>query len=169
MIHANTPDTYYFCYDPEYARTLVESDAGWRYVDDLNVLPPTGRGEDTPYHREAGKPRVDLLQFGALLEVAKVAAFGAKKYGERNWEKHANEWSWGALAASALRHLFAWLLHENNDQESGLSHLAHAAWNVLTLLELVIRKFGKDDRTTVMTKESIHVQLLEAAGKQDAP
>ena len=31
------------------------------------------------------------------------------------------------------------------DEESGLSHLAHIAWNALALLEFEVEKIGEDD------------------------
>jgi hypothetical protein len=100
-----------------------------------------------PYHHlDDGKPRVDLLQFRALLEVAKVMTWAEQKYGERNWEHHAKKWTWGQLFGSAGRHLFYWIAGENNDPQSGLNHLAHAAWNVLSLLELVLAGVGLDNR-----------------------
>lgn len=120
-----------------------------------NVNNPSG--QDTSFHREAGKPRVDLLQWGAILAVGQVAEFGAKKYGDRNFEQYAQQWNWGQLFGSAIRHLIAWAMREDRDPESGLHHLAHAAWNILTLLDFVMRGLGNDDRTTVLTKDSIQV------------
>lgn len=113
----------------------------------LETLLPTEKPPAEPvFHLDEGKPRVDLLQFNALREVGKVAAFGAKKYGERNWEECADRWDWGKLIGSALRHTWAWITGEDNDPESGINHLAHGAWNVLTVLELVLAGRGKDNR-----------------------
>jgi hypothetical protein len=69
------------------------------------------------------KPRTDLLPTEPLIDIAKVLAFGAKKYTENSWQKVETKRYYGA----ALRHLFAWKQGEVNDPESGLPHLAHAA------------------------------------------
>lgn len=110
------------------------------------------RGSNSAFHLEAGKPRVDLLHWTALLGVAEVAAWGVAKYGERNWEEHAASWHWGQLLGSALRHIFYWAMREDLDPESGKPHLAHAVWNLCTLLELTSRGSGVDDRTKLMTR-----------------
>lgn len=70
----------------------------------------------------------------ALLEVVKVATFGARKYVRGNWVHvgNAQERYMDALH----RHLLAHHGGEQCDEESGLTHLAHAAWNVLALLEM---------------------------------
>lgn len=81
---------------------------------------------------DEGKPRMSLLPYQPLLEVVKVLEFGAKKYGDYNWRGGMD---WMRLIDAALRHCFAWLSGENVDKESGLDHLAHAACNLLFLLQ----------------------------------
>lgn len=93
---------------------------------------------------DTAKPRWDLLPFDALDEVAIVLKYGAEKYAPRNWEKGI---AWGRLLAAALRHLSAWALGHEFDDESKLPHLAHAACCVLMLLALVKRRVGPDDRS----------------------
>ena len=90
---------------------------------------------------DAGKPMAGLMATdfaNALLAVSEVTTFGAKKYAPR---------SWSTVPAAAdryrdalYRHLLAAAAGEKTDQESGLPHAAHAAWNALALLELEIRK-----------------------------
>ncbi len=92
---------------------------------------------------DTGKPQMDLLQFQAIEQVAAVASFGARKYESHGWRKG---FKYGRLFAAALRHMFVWARGIDNDDESGLSHLAHAAWNLLSLLEFVQTKTGIDDR-----------------------
>lgn len=92
---------------------------------------------------DAGKPRTDLLPYDALLSVAAVLDFGARKYAERNWEKGM---AWGRLVAALLRHLWAWCGGQDIDAESGHHHLAHMACCALMLLALVQRRVGRDDR-----------------------
>jgi hypothetical protein len=90
-----------------------------------------------------GKPRWDLLPFDAVNDVAVVLDYGARKYAARNWEKGLRH---GRLLAAALRHLGAWGMGRDLDDESGLPHLAHAACCVLMLLALHRRQVGEDDR-----------------------
>ncbi|WP_416398108.1 dATP/dGTP diphosphohydrolase domain-containing protein [Allohahella sp. A8] len=85
---------------------------------------------------DTGKPRTGLMVDGfalALNEVAKVTTFGAEKYAPDNWRKVDNATS--RYRDAVYRHLLA-SAHERNDSESGLPHLAHAAWGLLVLLEL---------------------------------
>ena len=89
-------------------------------------------------------PQLGAIDPVALLEVAKVAGYGTIKYGRGNYMKSGYDWS---LNVDALfRHLLAWLQREDNDPESGLSHLAHAGWHVLTLIGFQLRGIGTDDR-----------------------
>jgi hypothetical protein len=94
---------------------------------------------------DGAKPRVELLPFAALEETSKVLAFGVEKYGEHNWR---NGFKWSRLLGAMLRHIFAFLRGEDNDPETGLSHMAHAACCVLFLLEHILLKYGEDDRYT---------------------
>ena len=83
---------------------------------------PTGRKDDSK------KPRWELLPMGP---VVKVLTMGATKYAPDNWQLVAD--SRRRYYAAALRHLVAWWGGEKTDPESGLSHLAHAACNLLFL------------------------------------
>jgi hypothetical protein len=95
-----------------------------------------------------GQKGQKLAQIGALdplalLEVGKVAGFGAQKYDRFNFAK-GYKWS---LSYDALqRHLMDWAAGAEADDESGLSHLGHAAWHCLALLTFVLRERGTDDR-----------------------
>lgn len=89
------------------------------------------------------KNRLDLLPFDALEDVAKVFTYGAKKYGERNWE---HGFSYGRNIGAALRHFFAFADGEDLDPETGLSHLSHAICNLLFLRAFQLRNIGVDNR-----------------------
>lgn len=79
------------------------------------------------------KPRMALVPPSLMVEVAKVLTFGAKKYTADNWRKMTDVES----TISAIdRHFCAWKAGEENDQESGLSHLSHMACNIAFLIEL---------------------------------
>lgn len=90
-----------------------------------------------------GKLPLELLPPDALEEIARVLQFGAAKYGERNWEKGLR---WARVYGALLRHLFAWWRGQDRDDETGLSHLAHAGCCVLFLLAHERRALGEDDR-----------------------
>jgi len=89
------------------------------------------------------KERFDLFPPYPMLELGKVFTFGSKKYEDRNWEKGMK---WGKIFSAAMRHLWKFWLGEKCDEESGLHHLAHAAWNCLILLEYTITRQEFDDR-----------------------
>lgn len=77
-----------------------------------------------------GKLRLDLIPPEVIEMLGEVYTYGARKYGERNWEKGFEE---GRLLAAARRHDLAMAKGEVIDPESNLPHAAHAAWNLLTL------------------------------------
>ena len=79
------------------------------------------------------KARYDLLPPEAIASLVDIRTYGAKKYGDRNWERGIN---YSRLVAALLRHLSAWLLGERLDQESHLPHLAHAFCTLAFLLTL---------------------------------
>ena len=93
---------------------------------------------------DQNKLRYDLLPWDAIAELTKILMFGAHKYGERNWEKGIR---FSRLFSATLRHLLAWWKREENDPETGLSHLAHATVNLLFLLTYQLEKTPNlDDR-----------------------
>ena len=79
------------------------------------------------------KPRANLLPPRAVLEVARVLTFGARKYAPENWRKVDDL---GRYTAAALRHVFAYMQGERIDPESGLHHLAHAACCLLFIVDI---------------------------------
>lgn len=80
-----------------------------------------------------GKAQLDLIPYNALEAVAEVREFGKNKYGDA--------WQWQGevdpkyFATAGLRHIYKALQVEDNDDESGLLHLAHAATTLLMALE----------------------------------
>lgn len=89
------------------------------------------------------KTRLDLLPFRAVRAVGDVLTFGAKKYKDNNWR---GGMKWGRLTGAALRHIFSFMCGEDYDPESGLHHLAHAACDILFVLEYVFTGTAEDDR-----------------------
>lgn len=86
--------------------------------------------------RDACKLPLALLPTRPLEAVARVLAFGAKKYAANNWRKGI---AYSRVYAAVLRHLWAWWRGEDNDQETGLPHLAHAVCELFFLLEYSLR------------------------------
>ena len=89
------------------------------------------------------KARMELVPGDALEEIAKVLAFGAKKYGDNNWRAGMG---WTRFVGACLRHTYSWLRGEDKDPETGLSHLAHAGCCILFLLNYELNGIGEDDR-----------------------
>jgi hypothetical protein len=79
----------------------------------------TGSVRDT---RE-GKGRFDLITPIGLKRLAQHYENGAKKYGDRNWEKGQPV---SRYLDSAIRHLYAFL-----DGDRSEDHMAAVAWNAL--------------------------------------
>ena len=99
--------------------------------------------------REAGrfsenKIRYDLVAPWAMEQLARVYTYGTIKYDDDNWWKGLS-WKKNVLGC-VFRHVWAWVRGEVNDKESGLHHLAHAAWNCMTLMEYEKNRIGRDDR-----------------------
>lgn len=92
---------------------------------------------------DRGKEPVDLIDPEFLLEVAATLHFGAEKYAPFNWMKGMR---WSRPLAALFRHLFAWMRGEEQDPETGLSHLAHVAVNVMFLMNFQRNGLGEDDR-----------------------
>ena len=90
-----------------------------------------------------GKLPFSLLSVQALRDVAAVCQMGVVKYARDNWRKGL---PWTEVLDSAFRHQFAWLDGEDLDEESGLPHLAHAMWNLMTLLDFAVTRPDFDDR-----------------------
>ena len=75
------------------------------------------------------QPRPELLDPITLLEMASVYAYGAKKHGELDYQKHEQVYFIGKI----LRHTFRWIGGQKTD-ESGFSHLIHAMVCMMMLL-----------------------------------
>lgn len=100
-------------------------------------------GEKFTKH-DAGRLRPSLLPELGLEEVAQVLEYGARKYGANNWDKCEDP---RRYHDAARRHMAKYNNarqrdHEDADEESGLSHLGHAAACLLILIELERMKRG---------------------------
>lgn len=116
-------------------------------------------------HFSSDKSAVDQIPTDVLMEWGEVFKMGAKKYGRDNWKKGTD---WHEFYGSALRHLFKFWQGEDVDPESGLSHLAHALWNVAAIRHYQMNGLGTDTRTAhhpTCDQDTCHP---ECERKQDA-
>lgn len=120
---------------------------------------------------QTGKGRYDLLPPLAIRRIAKHYENGARKYGDRNWEKGM---PMSRYADSALRHLFAYIEGMRDED-----HLAAAVWNGLAMIhqeEMIERgllsaelndlpDYQPNKDTPLETLDKAKVKLNEAALK----
>jgi hypothetical protein len=90
-----------------------------------------------------GKPPIGLIPWPALEEVAKVRAFGSKKYRPWDWQRGIE---WSEYINASLRHILKFADGEDNASDSGLSHLAHAMCSLAFLITFIKEGRGIDDR-----------------------
>lgn len=96
---------------------------------------PTVSGAKNTAAQESGvRARYELVPHGAERAVAAALTFGAEKHGATAW-RHVPE-ARERYYAAARRHLDAWRDGVVADEESGLSHLAHAGACVAILIGL---------------------------------
>ncbi len=96
---------------------------------------------------DSGKTRYALVPVTPLKQLADVYTYGAIKYSPENWRKGCD---WSRIYDAMMRHLNAFWGGEEIDPESGLPHLAHAGFGIMTLLEFSNTKTGTDDRASVI-------------------
>lgn len=81
---------------------------------------------------DSGKLDWSLLPIEPVENVIRVLMYGANKYSPNNWLKvddHERRYY-----NAAMRHLSAWQKGELTDEETGISHLAHATCCLLFLM-----------------------------------
>jgi len=108
------------------------------------------------------KPQLNLIPASAQILESVVMALGAEKYGPFNWRESAVRSS--IYVAAAMRHLLAWADGQNEDPESGVSHLAHVRACMGIVLDA--QSLGKleDDRPKQSGEAA---KLIEQHTKQD--
>ena len=94
---------------------------------------------------DSEKPMLYLLPPRSINEVGKVLTYGAQKYDPENWRKVDDLQN--RYTSAALRHIFAHMEGEEDDKETGLSHLAHAMCCLLFKLEDKLIGESKEERT----------------------
>lgn len=99
------------------------------------------------------KPRMALLPFEALEEIAKILTFGAKKYAPNNWQYVDNAME--RYENALLRHLAAIHKGEEFDTESGLSHYGHAGCCMLFMIWKYLESKGLAKTPTINIENRI--------------
>lgn len=102
---------------------------------------PNGKAANEPGAKlDAGKCRLGLVLNGfaqALKAVGDVGTYGALKYSDNGWMKVPD--GEPRYTDALYRHLLTEASGEVRDGDTGLHHAAHAAWNALARLELILR------------------------------
>lgn len=92
------------------------------------------------------KAPLHLIPPAAEIAEAMVLKSGAAKYGAFNWRLENIQAT--VYVSAAKRHLAQWLDGEDNDKESGQSHLAHARACLGIMLDAISLDAMTDDRPT---------------------
>jgi hypothetical protein len=101
---------------------------------DIQKAPGYNVVKDQAMKFDTEKIPTELFSVPAYLGVCRVLQFGAKKYAAWNWSKGL---LYMRVYAATLRHLMAWATGEDNDQETGLSHIDHAMCELMFLSHFV--------------------------------
>ena len=103
---------------------------------------PNGTDPHSPGAKlDAGKNRVGLVIGGfarALCAVGEVGTYGANKYTANGWQSVPNGIE--RYTDAMHRHLLREAVGEARDPDTELLHAAHAAWNALARLDLMLRE-----------------------------
>lgn len=124
-----------YCKHPQNTRETKYKYATECVRNEHKYWEPYGKKEtNQAVKADAGKPQLTLVPRQILFDIAKIRAFGVKKYKDPdNWKKVEIQ----RYRDAAFRHFMAYLDDpQGNDKESGLPHLAHLACNIAFLCEL---------------------------------
>jgi hypothetical protein len=110
----------------------------------LKRTPDNRDGENPKDRVGAQKPPLHLIPSAAEIGESVVMAHGVGKYGLFNWRKTNVKAS--VYVAAARRHLLQWFDGQDDDSESGVSHLAHARACLGILLDAMATGHLVDDR-----------------------
>ena len=113
--------------------------------DDIIRLLSSDPDESNPKDRIGDtKPSLHLIPPAAEIAEAVVMGLGARKYGAYNWRKARVRAT--VYVSAARRHLAQWLDGQDDDPESGVSHLAHVRACMGILLDAIATGHCIDDR-----------------------
>lgn len=110
----------------------------------------------TPKKFDSGKPRMDLVRPEFTLALGEALGYGADKYSEKRGETpnflQGEGHHYSKIIASLERHVAAFKMGIDIDEESGLHHLALAAANLMFLHTYSLTDIGVDDRMILNKK-----------------
>jgi hypothetical protein len=78
-----------------------------------------------------------------MIALGQALGYGAAKYGDRNFEQGMD---WSRMLGSLKRHITAFELGKDYDEESGLPNTYLILWNAMALNTYWIRAIGNDNR-----------------------
>ena len=96
---------------------------------------------------DSNKPEYGLVPANALHEIVKVLTYGAQKYSRENWRQVPERER--RYFDAMMRHLWAVRRGELVDDETGISHYAHAGCCLLYLLEMELDPAVKEKKQDV--------------------
>jgi hypothetical protein len=103
------------------------------WIGKLMMAESDRENDDAPdIKNDRGKPIFSCMDSEGLLDLGRVSAYGAMIHGTDNWRTAESKEGARRFWDAAMRHLLA--AKKEMDDESGLPHLAHAAWNCLAAL-----------------------------------
>ena len=110
------------------------------------MLHPNGVGPRENPKEAFGRAKATTFFIPALavFKLGAVMALGARKYGPFNWRKDPIKAS--TYKEAIVRHLEAWIDGEEEDEESGQSHLAHVMGCAAILIDAQAHESMIDDR-----------------------
>lgn len=112
--------------------------------DVLRIFQGDSSGENPKDRIGASKPPLHLIPPAAEIAESMAMALGARNYGPYNWRESNVKAT--VYVAAARRHLAQWLDGQDDDPQSGVSHLAHARACLGILLDAMATGHLVDDR-----------------------
>ena len=113
----------------------------------LFELATKGAGQSKAMKHDDGKLQYSLLIDEFIDELTEVRMMGSQKYEKWDW---MNGLEYSRYMDAIRRHLRAFNIGEDEDRESGLSHLAHIACSCMFLYTFQKTGKGTDDRHGAM-------------------
>ena len=126
---------------------------------------------DRGIHKDDGKPHLSLIDPLFIREVARALTLPtlSGKYAPHNWR---NGIEVSRLLNSTMRHVNEFNDGEDTDPETGVSHLAHAACNLMFALRMMKDRPDLDDRYKSGISEQLdkeYAEYVESGRKISTP